>query len=263
MPQSVFKTEIPGTGKALKMIFVEKGSFKMGDEAFSYSKPVYEVQVPAFYLGLHPITNEQFVPFLNDKGNQEEGGSSWVKLEGKYKGVTCGVRMNSGGYECIRGLETHPMVYVSWYGAKAYCEWLSIQTGEDFRLPSEAEWEYAARGGNASNGFPYAGGHKLKEVGWYSKNSPDQTSPVGLKQPNELGLYDMSGNVREWCADHWHSNYEGAPTDGSARVTEGTSRRVVRGGSWYSVVNRCRVSIRNWDYAGFRYVNVGFRVARY
>ena len=130
--------------------------------------------------------------------------------------------------------EDHPVINVTWYGAIAYCDWLSEKEGQPYRLPSEAEWEYVARGGVKSKDFLFAGGHKLKEVGWYSKNSHGQTKPVGLKQPNELGLYDMSGNVDEWCADHWHENYNGAPNDGSAWVTGGdASRRVVRGGSWY------------------------------
>ena len=265
MPQPILKTEIPGTRKFLEMIHVKKGSFKMGNKQFNKSQPVHEVEVPAFYLGILPITTEQFVPFLNGKGNQEEGGRRWVNLEGKNRGVKCGIRIKAGQYECIKGLERHPMVYVNWYGAKAYCEWLSIQSGENFRLPSEAEWEYAARGGSESKEFPYAGSHKLKEVGWYNKNSHNQTSPVGLKQPNELGLYDMSGNVWEWCADHWHENYEGAPTDGSAWVTGGDAiRRVIRGGSWYLSDFYCRVAYRNrvrLPVTGDN--NIGFRVARY
>ena len=155
-----------------------------------------------------------------------------------------GIQQVEGTWQAANAFEDHPVINVTWYGAIAYCDWLSEKEGQPYRLPSEAEWEYVARGGVKSKGFLYAGGHKLKEVGWYSKNSHGQTKPVGLKQPNELGLYDMSGNVREWCADHWHENYNGAPTDGSAWVTGGdASRRVVRGGSWFNYDYRCRVSI--------------------
>ena len=206
------------------------------------------------------------MPFLNEIGNQEEEGREWVGLEGALFGVRCGIQQINGKFKCLKGLEQHPMVYVNWYGARAFCRWLSDKTGHSFRLPSEAEWEYAARGGNKSKGFPYAGGHKLKEVGWYDKNSHNQTKPVGLKQPNELGLYDMSGNVYEWCADHWHEGYEGAPNDGSAWVTGGDTYSP--SGSWRVLVLLCfdvdcRVSVRDWGNADLGNFDIGFRVARY
>ena len=249
---------------SIEMVYVEGGSFLMGDEKSEDSLPVHEVQVPSFHLGVYPITNAQFVPFLNEKGNQEEEGRLWVNLEGNYQGVKCGIQKNAKGFECKTGLEKHPIIYLNWYGAVAYCQWLSDKTGQVYHLPSEAEWEYAAGEGNQSKGFPYAGGHKLKELGWYRKNSHRQTKPVGLKKPNALGLYDMSGNVWEWCADHWHENYEQAPTDGSAWITGGeNSRRVVRGGSWYVNYFNCRVSLRFRYYSNFRVSYIGFRVARY
>ena len=126
---------------------------------------------------------------------------------GAYKGKNIiykhpwGIQQVEGTWQAANAFEDHPVINVTWYGAIAYCDWLSEKEGQPYRLPSEAEWEYVARGGVKSKDFLFAGGHKLKEVGWYSKNSHGQTKPVGLKQPNELGLYDMSGNVDEWCAD--------------------------------------------------------------
>ena len=160
--------------------------------------------------------------------------------------------------------DDHPIVGISWNDAVAYCQWLSRLSGKDYRLPSEAEWEYAARGGHKSLGFRYAGSNKLKEVGWYSLNSHGETKPVGLKLSNELGLYDMSGNVREWCADHWHDNYGGAPNDGRAWVGVGDSAvRVVRGGSWLNFHSSCRASDRYWLGTGNWNSIFGFRLARY
>ncbi len=152
-----------------------------------------------------------------------------------------------------------------------------------YRLPTEAEWVYAARGGVLALDFPYAGGEKLDALGWYRDNSYGSTKPVGLKRPNVLGLFDLCGNIWEWCADHWHSDYQGAPEDGAAWV-DGIedSRRVLRGGSWGSSAGNCRVSYRSsdspgylldlQDYAGsdayrssdaptYRSSNLGFRLA--
>ena len=246
------------------MVGIEGGSFNMGSNEYEAEQPIHKVEVPSFYLACYPVTNAQFVAFLNEKGNQEEEGRTWVNLDGNYGGVRGGIRESNNAFECIAGLEHHPMIYVNWYGARAYCRWLSNQTGQAFRLPSESEWEYAARGGEHHSGFRYAGSNYLNEVGWYDVNSHSQTKPVGLKFPNVLGLYDMSGNVWEWCADHWHENYKGAPQDGSAWIQGGDeSRRVVRGGSWYYVDALCRVSYRFRGSADGRDNYIGFRVARY
>jgi len=247
-----------------KTVFIEGGHFKMGSKAHKREQPIHEVMLTSFYLGQYPITNEQFLPFLNEEGNQEEGGRNWVNIEGRYQGARCGIIKGTNGFECVPGLENHPMIYVSWYGARAYCKWLSHKTGKKYRLPSEAEWEYAARGGKHKSPYTYSGSNQLKEVGWYGKNNHNGTMPVGLKWPNKLGIYDMSGNVDEWCADHWHGNYKNAPEDGSAWIEGGEkNRRVVRGGSWGNDDDYCRVSDRLWSSANVRLNSYGFRISRY
>ena len=145
------------------------------------------------------------------------------------------------------------MIHVTWYGAVQFCEWLTEEVKKTesplkVRLPSEAEWELAARGGEKGSGLSFAGGKKLKELGWYSQNSHGGTRPVGLLLPNEFGLYDLSGNVYEWCESRYGTDSES---------------QVVRGGSWYYTDYLCRVSARyrydpvNW------FNNLGFRVAGY
>ena len=247
MQEKDYIEELPN-GAQLEMVHVEGGRFMMGSEnGYEDERPIHEVNVPDFYIGKYPITNEQFVPFLNEMGNQEEGGVEWVDIDGMYEGVRCGILHNSDSFECIPELKKHPIIYVSWYGASAYCQWLSKERGKHYRLSSESEWEYAARGGKSTKNYLFSGGNKLKEVGWYNINSHGEPKAIGQKKPNELGLYDMSGNVWEWCSD----------------ILDEEEVRVVRGGSWYNFDSLCRVSFRNWFIDINRFDYSGFRIARY
>jgi sulfatase modifying factor 1 len=227
-------TEELATGLSFEMVYVEGGEFEMGGkdaEAYDDEKPVHSVHVPAFFLGPYPVTQELWEQIM---GNNPSS----------FKGTT------------------RPVEKVSWHDAHAFLEKLNAETGKNYRLPTEAEWEYAARGGVRSMGFMYAGSDKLKEVGWYGENSGGETHPVGQLLGDELGLYDMSGNVWEWCEDDWHNDYQGAPTDGSAwiaRPNRGPAR-VLRGGGWDYYAGICRVSFRNWNEPDVRYDFIGFRL---
>ncbi|HMQ47696.1 MAG TPA: formylglycine-generating enzyme family protein [Saprospiraceae bacterium] len=222
-------TEIPGN------------SFMMGSEENDAEKPVHRVQIAPFEMGAFPVTQELWQHVMGDNP------------------------------ACFKG-DNRPVEQVSWNQVQVFLEKLNAlpaiaacqaQDNRRFQLPSEAQWEYAARGGPLSKGYRYAGGNKLKEVGWFWENSHGETKPVGLKRPNELGLYDMSGNVWEWCANTWHDNYDKAPLDGNARQGNDSAGRVVRGGSWYYGDYYCRVSYRFRDNAAGRDYDVGFRLARY
>jgi formylglycine-generating enzyme required for sulfatase activity len=141
-------------------------------------------------------------------------------------------------------------------------------TGKKYRLPSEAQWEYAARGGRQSKGYQYAGSNNIDEVAWYKGNYKQSkhgkegtTHPVKTKKANELGLYDMSGNVWEWCADDWHGNYKGIPTDGSAWLeSPKTSESVIRGGGYFGIAGYCRALNRRSYAAGFGHNALGLRL---
>jgi formylglycine-generating enzyme required for sulfatase activity len=149
-----------------------------------------------------------------------------------------------------------PVENISWSDAKEFCEKLSQMTDKAYRLPSEAEWEYGCRAGTTGD---RAG--NLDAIAWYNNNSDGKTHPVGQKQPNAFGLYDMRGNVWEWCDDFWHSDYNGAPTDGSAWLRGGDSRyRVVRGGSWGDIEGFCRSAYRSRDVTRGRSFYLGVRV---
>lgn len=261
---------------APEMVSVPGGNFMMGSEDNEDDeKPVHPVTVSSFSMSRYEITNEQYAAFLTAKGNQEEGGRTWYneRSEG-YNGYAAAAIKQSGGTWVVEpGRERHPVNYVSWYGARAYCAWLSEQTRQRYRLPSEAEWEYAAGGGmkgRDSLGYrlhEYAGSGNVDEVAWYNETTNSEgTREVGTKRANELGLYDMSGNVSEWCSD-WYTKdyYETLQSGNLVRNPLGPSSgnsRVLRGGSWASVNYVCRVSSRYYYYPYSGFLNFGFRVVR-
>ncbi len=251
-----------GTYPQDQKVFVKGGTFMMGSldgEGESYERPQHQVTVSDFYIGKYEVTNAQYAEFLNAKGNQTEGGYTWLDINDGY----CQIEQVNGVFKAKAGKENYPVIEVTWYGARAYAKWVGG------RLPSEAEWEYAARGGNKSGGYIYSGGNDEQDVMWYSGNSHNTennmssgkgTHRVGTKQANELGIYDMSGNVWEWCNDKWHSNYIGAPTDGSSWITGGSSNRVLRGGSWDYNADDCRVALRGSYDPDNGDSDIGFRV---
>ncbi len=198
------------------MVFVPGGSFQMGsDDGEDDEKPVHTVQLDDFYIGKYEVTQKQ-----------------WREVMGE----------NPSSFQ---GCDDCPVEQVSWNDVQEFIQKLNAQTGQNYRLPTEAEWEYAARGGQKSQGYQYAGSNNIDEVAWYDGNSGRKTHPVGQKRPNELGLYDMSGNVREWCSDWYGSDYYASSPEFNPRGPASGSSRVVRGGSWRYLSEVCRVAYRN------------------
>ena len=191
-----------------------------------------------------------------EKGNQEEGGETW------YDYRTGKIQATQSGFEVEGNFEKHPVVAVSWYGARAYASWLSEKTGQTYRLPTEAEWEFAARGGTGSQGYRFAGSNDTAEVAWYDNNSNGTTHPIGDLKANELGIHDMSGNVWEWCSDRYGIyerekgiiNNPKGPSEGNTRV--------LRGGSLNDFDDFARVSLRVNNNPFSRYDYNGFRLSR-
>ncbi|MBQ2560623.1 MAG: formylglycine-generating enzyme family protein [Fibrobacter sp.] len=217
------------------MVYVEGGTFVMGatdelgNDAYDWEKPTHQVTLSSFSINKYEVTQEEWQVVM---GNNP----SW------FKGAK------------------RPVEKVSWEECQEFILKLNAMTGRHFRLPTEAEWEYAARGGNKSHGYKYAGSNDLKSVGWYDFNCRNETHNVGSKQPNELGLYDMSGNVWEWCQD-WYDEYSPSvqtnPTGSSSGVF-----RVFRGGSWINKSRNCRVSERRKYYPDGLGGLLGFRLAQ-
>lgn len=240
-----------------EMVLVQGGSFQMGSNDYNSEKPIHRVTVKDFYIGKYEVTNAQFCTFLNEKGNQTEGGTTWLEMSEYVL-----IENTNGSYKPKTGYAEHPVIEVSWYGVVAYAKWLAGKTGKRYRLPTEAEWEYAARGGNKSNDYKYAGSNDIADVAWYDSNSGGKTHPVGQKKANELGIHDMSGNVWEWVQDCWHDSHISAPTNGSASTNGECKYRVLRGGSWINFNKYCRVADREGYYLLNRNYKYGFRLAK-
>ena len=217
------------------MVEVEGGTFMMGatpeqgDEVWDREKPVHEVTLSGFNIGQTEVTQELWQAVMGDNPSD-----------------------HTGDLQC-------PVDQVSWVDCIEFISKLNELTGKSFRLPTEAEWEFAARGGTRSMGFKYAGSNDIDAVAWYKDNSNSITHTVGSKAPNELGLYDMSGNVWEWCQD-WFDNYSSsAQTDPTGPAT-GTIC-VYRGGGWSNNASYSRVSSRSGRNPTNVFTNVGLRLA--
>jgi formylglycine-generating enzyme required for sulfatase activity len=233
----------------LEMVAIPEGTFLMGspqDEKDSYDdeRPQHEVNVRPFFMGKYPITQTQ-----------------WRVVAATAK-IDIDLETNPSEF---KGDEL-PVESVNWYQATEFCKRLSRETKREYRLPSEAEWEYACRAGTTT---PFYFGETITgELANYNTNKTyveeyrNETTPVGQFPPNAFGLYDMYGNVWEWCADTWHDNYDGAPTDGSAWIENGDDNRSpLRGGAWYTFPYRCRSAHRNIDARRYsRSFLYGFRV---
>ena len=232
----------------------------------SDEKPIHRVTLSDFAIGKYEVTVEQFAAFINDKNyktDADKEGWSYVWTGSIYE------KKNGVNWKCdvagkVRPQDEykHPVIHVSWNDATAYCQWLSSKTGKNYRLPTEAEWEYAARGGNQSKGYKYSGSNTVGDVAWYTDNSGSKTHPVGTKGANELGIYDMSGNVWEWCSDWYDENYYKNSAAQNPKGALSGSLRVLRGGSWDITVYVCRSSNRSRNVPFNRFINVGFRLAR-
>jgi formylglycine-generating enzyme required for sulfatase activity len=226
-----------------QMQLIPPGTFVMGSPdhdpgAGNSEKPQYQVTIAqTFALGRYPVTFEDYDRFAAATGRKKPDESGW-------------------------GRRRRPVINVSWDDAVAYCDWLSEQTSRRYRLPTEVEWEYAARAGTETRWSFGDNGGDLDAYGWYDGNAGGQARPVGKKLPNPWGLHDMHGNVHEWVQDAWHDSYQGAPADGSAWESEAGADRVIRGGSWGSNARFCRSADRDYRRPGSRNTDLGFRCAR-
>ena len=228
-------------GVTFKMKLVEAGTFQMGGTSYDDEKPIHSVTITKdYYMGETEVTQALWKAVTGY--SPTSGGSAWSS--------TCGLGDN------------YPAYYISYADVQSFITKLNSLTGEKFRMPTEAEWEYAARGGKKSKGYTYSGSDTAGDVAWYSDNSSNKTHPVKSKAANELGIYDMSGNVYEWCSD-WYdfSYYSSSPQNDPTGPATDKSYRVFRGGCWFSDASYCCCADRDGFTPSYRYYNVGFRLA--
>jgi serine/threonine protein kinase len=222
-PPQIINYELPNNGGTLELIRIPAGTLVM--------KGGHRVTLQEFYMGKYAVTQRQYQAVMNTNPSAFTGDLD------------------------------RPVEQVDWNNAVNFCNRLDERDGKKVQLPSETQWEWAARGATESKGYTYAGSNDLDEVGWYNKNSNRTTHPVGQKAPNELGLYDMSGNVREWCQDNGADNANALPTNGTPLTNGGNNvYRAVRGGSWLLGSDFCRSGNRNNLYPVISNSDLGFRV---
>lgn len=220
-----------------ELIAVASGTFTMGSIGKEDDEqPKHVVSLSAYQIGKYPITVGQYRYFCQQTGKEMPATPYW-------------------GWQ-----ELHPVVNVSYTDAIAYCDWLGQVYGGQWRLPTEAEWEYAARGGSNSQGYLYSGGNEMEKLGWLVLNTEAQTQAVGHKAANELGIYDMSGNAWEWCQDWYAETYYANSPQHDPQGANSGSYKVQRGGSWSNTAEDCRVTYRGYASPEDQVENYGFRV---
>ena len=245
------------TLQGVALLLIRGGTFVMGSRELDpelNENETHHVTLNDFFLSKKTITNEQYCRFLNMMNVQGDGKGE-VSGFGNQTLVDAygwGVQFLNGEWQPAEEVADYPVMKISWYGAKAYCDWAGG------RLPTEAEWEYAARGGSLRKGYVYSGSNNVDDVAWYDEKN-GVPHPVGTKLPNELGVYDMSGNVWEWCGD-WYGSYDKENKINPLGPTTG-EHRVSRGGSCYHDVNCCRVAWRGFNHPDDCYGTDGFRIA--
>ena len=263
-----------------KMILVEGGQFTMGStNGEANEKPTHQVVLNSFYIAEHEVTVAQYKEFVAATGEAMPKGpdEEWMKTHIHTRKFYTSPAKTWWGWQ-----SNFPMHHINWYNAIEYCNWLSAKKGLEkcyvidpkggwlldsskngYRLPTEAEWEFAARGGNKSKGYKYSGSNTASDVAWYDDTSK-QKGPMNIKtkKPNELGIYDMSGNVWEWCSDYYSAGFYGISPLKNPFNDKFAIYRVLRGGSWHYRGEYATVTSRDGPEPKFSNFNYGFRLAK-
>ena len=237
-------------------VFIKGKTFVMGNKKGNKDEqPAHLVQVKGFFISRFEITNEEYCIFLNKNGNRSYQGFLCLDINGS----ACKIVENNNFYYPKAGYENYPVTEITWYGANAYCKWAGG------RLPTEAEWELAACCGEKkyvpSSYKKYSGSNSIDEVAWYSDNSEKNIHIVAQKKPNKYGIYDMSGNVSEWCSDIYSETYYEISPRNNPKGAKNGEKRVIRGGAWCNSKKYCTITYRNANVPIVSNSHIGFRIA--
>lgn len=233
-----------------EMIFVKGGTFIMGSASGEKDEqPIHSVTLSDYYIGKYEVTVAQYREYCKATGRRFPNSPNRAWYEEHQNAIKWVWKDNN------------PIVNVTWKDAMLYCHWLSKKTGQKYTLPTEAQWEYAARGGIKSKNYKFSGSNDVDKVAWYDETTYEKgTRNVGMLQANELGIYDMSGNAWEWCKDFF-GKYPASSQTNPQGITN-SAYKVIRGGSWYYVDDLARLTARDGPYPYYTNFNYGFRVVR-
>ncbi len=277
---SILAINTSSFGQTPKMILVEGGEFTMGSNSgVSEEKPAHKVIVSSFYIAEAEVTVAEYKKFVSATGTAMPNppDKEWLNSHTHTKMLYASSGKGWWGWQ-----PNFPMHNVNWYDAIKYCNWLSSKNGltkcykknadggwdlnrsaNGYRLPTEAEWEFAARGGTKSNKTKYSGSNNINEVAWYDETSKlAGPKAVKTKKPNELGIYDMSGNVWEWCSDYYQSGFYAKSPEKDPFCSTSMPYRSLRGGSWHYRAELTKITSRDGPKAGKTNYNYGFRLAK-
>lgn len=234
-----YEDEIAALNRKSNTVYLKSNTYQMGSsDGWEKEKPVHQITFDYdFAIAKYPVTFEEYDLYCEAKGIEKPDDRGW-------------------------GRGKRPVINVSWHDANDYCKWLSKQTGDNYRLPTEAEWEYACRAGTQTKWSFGDDEQGLGKYAWYTENSNSKTHPVGEKKENPWDFYDMHGNVWEWCVDDWVDNYEDTPRDGTAYKNASSDNKVLRGGSWSSYAFDARSAFRLRNLPVLRNGVRGFRILR-
>jgi len=265
--------------KYTDMVYVRGGEFKMGNEKNNNDSPLHTVIISDFYIAKYPVTVYLFKKFIDETGYKTTAELN--KKASAFNGINWKTDPKFNWKNPFFKIDDNmPVVCISWYDAINFCNWLSIKEGFEsvyninsdnikcdftkngYRLPTEAEWEYAAHGGKKTNNYEYSGGNNLEDVAWYYDNARNTVHPVGIKKPNELGLYDMTGNVWEWCWDWYSNNYYNDNDKYDPKGPDIGTKRVIRGGSFADIPFGLYIYIRGRSEPDKCSNSDGFRLTR-
>lgn len=249
----------------IPLVHVAGGTFTMGNDfAKEEEAPAHAVKVNSFYMGKYEVTVAQFRAFVDATNYtttaETEGNVVFYNQGGRALRRGLNWKYNTNGVLHTEDDENEPVLFLSWFDALRFCEWMSEKTQKHYRLPTEAEWEYAAKGGNKSKNTLYSGSADIEDVGWYKGNSGWNMHKVGAKKPNELGIYDMTGSMLEFCSDWFDSKYYRYSEKENPKGPKEGRERVTRGGAVHNDAKDCRNTDRHWDEPYVRCNYNGFRV---